>query len=407
VASFGVAMVIGTAAADEPAEFSAELRWRPESARTDVASGTESEGTQFLRTRLTANFAASANTSAMVQVQDSRTFGQVNEDGEPTSGTLTQSSDLGIHQAYLQFNEIFPEGPTFQAGRFELCYGNERILSASNWSNTGRAFDGARASLSRENWQIDAFTATLVERVGSSESDDVQLSGLYTTYKPANTDAFLIYDFDAQKAGEFRSLRRWTAGTYTCQEFGQIDVVGNGAFQFGSSAVENVSGDGVETDISAYLLNGELGCKFAENKARVAAGIDWASGDDPDSETFNAFNNEYYDGHAQRGMMDQFLGSNPEGLMDLYASCRVSPNANWTFMATGHNFTTAQDYASMIDATPTSSLGSEVDFSVSTTALSSATITAGGAAFFSNEDFGGPNPDTETWGFLEVTVNIK
>jgi len=406
MATAGVALFVGTAAADQQASFGAELRWRPESSRAELASGTETEGTQFLRTRLTANFMANPNTSAMVQVQDSRTFGQVNEEGESTSGSLTESSDLGIHQAFLQFNEVIPRGPGFQAGRFEMNYGNERVLSGANWSNTGRAFDGARASLHRPNFDIDVFTATLVERVGGTAADDVQLSGFYSTFPMAHSDFFLLYDFDAQKAGEFRSLKRWTAGTYTKQTFGQFDFTGNGALQFGTSASEDSLGNGTETDLSAYLFTGELGCAFSPN-ARVAAGLDFSSGDDPDSDSYNAYDNAYYEAHTFRGLMDQFVASNPQGLMDLFASCRLSPHPSWTLEVAGHNFTTAQDYASVIDDAATSSVGSELDLSVSTKALSSATITAGGAAFFQSEDFGGPNPDTETWGFLEVTVNIK
>jgi hypothetical protein len=235
----------------------------------------------------------------------------------------------------------------------------------------------------------------------------VQLSGLYSTLPMAHTDFFLLYDFDAQKAGEFRSLKRWTAGTYSKQTFGQLDFIGNGALQFGTSATEDSLGNGTEMDLSGYLFTGELGYTFSQNNARLAAGVDLSSGDDPDSDSYDAYDNAYYDAHTYRGLMDQFVASNPQGLMDLHASCRVSPNPNWTFAAAGHNFTTAQDYASMIDGAATSSVGSELDLSVSTKALSRATITAGGAAFFQSEDFGGPNPDTETWGFLEVTVNIK
>ncbi len=400
---------------DGNAEFSAEVRWRPESSRAELASGTSTETVQLLRTRLNASFTASENTSAFVQLQDARTLGQTNDTGGPTSGSVSETSDLGVHQAYLQINELFNPNFGLQAGRFEMNYGNQRLIGGVGWSQFGRAFDGARITARQEAWSADFIMAKLVERMGDvSGNEDVDLYGIYSTFHQMNADMFLLFDYDKRKIAEERQMKRWTAGTYTKQPVGEnMDVTVNGAFQFGSVAADDSLGGAMTMDLSAFMATVEFGYNPMQSSrsesgfTRMAAGVDYTSGNDPDSDSWNAFDNLYYTDHNFRGMMDQFTFSPSTGLMDLYLSGSFSPAPDWSMTAAAHNFTTPQDFPSMMDGEAASSLGNEFDLVISNSSLENVSIEAGGAAFLATEDFAGPDPDTEFWGFLQVSVGLQ
>ena len=49
--------------------------------------------------------------------------------------------NLGLHQAWMRYHG---ETLWFQAGRFELTYGEERVLARANWNQIGRAWDALR-----------------------------------------------------------------------------------------------------------------------------------------------------------------------------------------------------------------------------------------------------------------------
>ncbi|MCX8230012.1 MAG: alginate export family protein, partial [Planctomycetota bacterium] len=55
------------------------------------------------------------------------------------------SSDLGpldLHQGYLTMSGFAGGMFDVKAGRMELSYGNQRMLSALDWNDAGRAWDG-------------------------------------------------------------------------------------------------------------------------------------------------------------------------------------------------------------------------------------------------------------------------
>ena len=231
VAGLAVAAAAPAFATDGDAEFSAEVRWRPESSRAMLATGGETETVQLLRTRLNASFTASDRTSAFVQLQDSRTLGQTTDSGDPTSGTLAQTSDLGIHQAYLHIAELFNPNIALQAGRFEMNYGNQRLVGGVAWSQTGRAFDGARLSIQQDGWNADVFMTKLVERTTAGSGDDIDFYGIYSQFDALNADLFLLFDYDKQKIASERAMQRFTAGTYTKRPItSKTDLTVNGAF---------------------------------------------------------------------------------------------------------------------------------------------------------------------------------
>jgi hypothetical protein len=74
-----------------------------------------------------------------------------------------------------------------QGGRFDMTYGNNRLIGDSWWTNVSRSFDGVRAAYQQGRFRIDAFaTSVVIMRQGVI---DHQLAGnnLYGLYATART----------------------------------------------------------------------------------------------------------------------------------------------------------------------------------------------------------------------------
>jgi len=254
---------------------------------------------------------------------------------------------------------------------------------------------------------LDLFKAKIVD-APTGPNDDVSLYGAYMQCKEKNVDAFILLDYDGRQSGNdgLRRLQRWTVGTYTARSFGgNMDYIFNGAYQFGDY---NDPPDTTSCDIGAYMVAVEVGYTTdSESKLRFAGGIDLASGDDPDSDKYGAFNNLYYTGHKFRGAMDQFISSNSQGLMDIYGRVGFKPKPECWMGADFHLFQTAQDYVSQKDGSDTKTVGMEIDVRAKSKKLEHAVVEIGGSAFLPAEDYAGTdNDDARLWGYMSVTVNL-
>ena len=132
-----------TVAQNLPA-ISAEIRPRFNIDNRDFNSNTKSHSYTEMRSRLGADFNAFENLNMFVQVQDSRIWGT-----EPS--TLTNTSNVDLHQAYFQLSDFFKLPLDLKVGRMEVKYGPERLIGAVGWSNVGRSFDGAILKYKRNN----------------------------------------------------------------------------------------------------------------------------------------------------------------------------------------------------------------------------------------------------------------
>ena len=99
-----------------------------------------------------------------LQLQDSRVLGT---EGNRVSSTVDV---FDLHQGYLQLVAPWRGSEIgLRAGRQEIALGNERLVGAVNWSNTGRTFDGARVMLAppgpagADRWSVTAFAAVMEE----------------------------------------------------------------------------------------------------------------------------------------------------------------------------------------------------------------------------------------------------
>jgi hypothetical protein len=377
-------------------ELSADMCWRTESDRIAL-SGESSvlssgdrmilEGLHLLRTRVNVKATNEGGSSIFVQIQDSRVV------GEPSSGGISQDDELGIQQAFLSV-PLF-DGAALHAGRQVLAFGDQRIIGAVGWSNVGRTFDGVRLTHMKGKRRVDAFYMKLAERRSGTGRDD-DLWGVYAALNPV--DLFGIVEYDADKTDEGdRELVRATIGAHAKgTPVSNLQAEATAAYQAGRAG---------ETDLAAFLLRGELAFVPNGNVSRSAVGVDYSSGDDPDSDDYEAFANSFYTGHKFRGYMDQFLASNREGLLDLFALQKVTIGEDWGLTAIAHLFRTVESFQGMSDD-EAHTLGFELDGIVSGPARGGVNVVAGGSVFFPTDEWK-EETDPELWGFVQLMVKAK
>ena len=101
-----------------------------------------------LRSRIGITVAPQENLDLFVQLQDSRLIGS-------NSGGLNADANVGLHQGYFKY--VIGRGWSAQAGRFEMSYGNQRLVGAVGWHNVGRTWDGVRINKDSEKWYLDCL----------------------------------------------------------------------------------------------------------------------------------------------------------------------------------------------------------------------------------------------------------
>lgn len=343
-----------TAQEDVPVKWSAEIRARSEADDRDFNSKTDMNTFTYLRTRVGAMVQPLDNLHAFIQVQDSRVFGK-----EPT--TLSNTANLDLHQAYVQYREFLWKKLDIKLGRMEANYGNERLIGPVGWSNVGRSFDGSILTVNwTEAFKTDLFTFDIQENsvpasVASpaalagnvSDEEDMIFTGLYAMYKPTEryaVDVYALLEIDGtDKISDGKdTLTRATIGTYSRGEFGAWSYKTELAFQAGKNG---------RTDIAAYMLTGSLTytLKDADWKPAFKLGADFLSGDNKTDDEIHSFNTLYGTNHKFYGYMDYFIDVPAQtqqlGLLDAMVRIKSNPSDNWSLGLDAHYFRSAKKSA--------------------------------------------------------------
>lgn len=393
-----------TEAADGEFDVSGQVRLRIEFAKKSFDTGAVWDQFSEMRTRVAIETSVADNAHAYIQFQDSRVAG-----ADDQSGALTNNMNVDIHQAYIKIDNLFGEGWGAKAGRFEFNLGNQRLFGAVGWSNIGRSWEGMQFWYDQPKFKVTPFWLKKAELRGTDYNRDFDLFGAVVDVKELNWQTFVALEKNADSMFavdkstsvkmDNKALSRLTLATHYKRKHNQFDFELNAALQTGDQSrarFDSTDGGGTDfyttitEDISATMFAFEAGYTFNPEKGcRVAAGIDYTSGDDgKDGTKYKAFNNLYYTGHKFRGYMDYFVASNREGLMDLMLRSRISPMDGWHVNTDLHLISTAQDYIDPTDttgATTTKDVGMEIDLVVSTTRVAGVKLFAG-ASYFSAKD---------------------
>jgi len=372
--------------------FSGELRLRGEWDGRTVGVG--DDAATLSRIRLGARVGLTSWIAAFAQLQDARAWG--------TEGnTLTDASadQLDLHQGYADLGSA--ERVLGRLGRQEVSLGDERLVGAVGWTNTGRSFDGARILGKAGGLDWTVFWMNVAERdslqtvgpnpqINQGENDDGWLMGGFASGKLGGATAELtaLYDRNAVTSKSYTvNLRVHGAAAAF-----RYDVAG--AYQFGP-------------DRSAYFASGRAGTDLGP--AALAAQVDYLSGDDdPAAGDVKAFNTLYATNHKFYGYMDYFLNIpgqlDQAGLLDAVLRGGVATSAATRVRADLHHFRLARDRGNG------KTLGTELDLVGTWSLATVAGLEAGGGVFFPSEPITGLLPaffggtDATYWGYVQLTL---
>lgn len=388
------------------AGISGEIRTRSVFEHDLIAPGAQS--TTLLRTRLGVRAVVSPRVGVFVQIQDARIF------GEETSTLSDGSADqLDLHWAYVWIERILGEQPIrLEIGRQEIVLGNQRLVGAVGWSNTGRTFDAFRLHVGDDEaaWSVSAMAATVVERGRTSSSfapggpGDHVLLGV--SVEGGSFRADVLFDADAAESGATGIDRTTVAGQWRPSLGGGVSLDLEGARQFGS----RIRPSGVQ-DVRASFFGGRLDwVRAASPLRRAVAGIDWLSGDSsPNVGDYSSFKTLYATNHKFYGLMDFFLDpatrTGDRGLVDAFLTLQV-PVADATITGTAHQFWVAEDFG-----LGPSDIGRELDLT-STIDLEESVALDIGYAFFRGGAVApvislGPEGSFRHWAFAQLTVRFQ
>lgn len=219
-----------------------------------------------------------------------------------------------------------------RAGRQELLYGSQRLLSPLDWANTRRTFDGGKIYYHEEDWDLDGFWVRPIyaepQSLDSPEGTQ-ELYALWWAYRGVPQEiieAFWIgyADYDAPFAAASTFKFQTVGGHWKGEQDGWLGEV-EGAYQFGEFG---------DLFHSAGFITIGGGRSFQEMAWKPALWIyyDWASGDDTIG---NGFNQLFPLGHKYLGYMDFFARTNIE---DFNVLLEMNPAEKWKYNVWWHVF---------------------------------------------------------------------
>ncbi len=306
----------------------------------------------------------------------------------------------------------------FRAGRQELLYGAQRLVSPLDWSNTRRTFDGFKAMWQGDEWDVDAWWSRPVpfgQHVAGGVTDrnfdhpdqSQEFSGVWATWKRYKNHKFDFYflrlnEYDlAVNTFDYNTLGfRWD-GKRGCLLW-EIEA----GYQFGDFAA---------LTHSAEFYTVGFGRKFdLPFDPAIWFYFDYASGDDnPGDGTNGTFDQLFPLGHKYFGFMD-FVGR--QNIEDWNIRLTATPHEKVKLLLWYHVFhlESARDalynaagVPIRVDNTGASGddVGQELDFTVTFLLKPSCDLLVGYSHFFSGpfiRNSGGVTGEDFYYGQLRV-----
>jgi len=268
-----------------------------------------------------------------IEMQDSRVFG--------ITPALPPNQDTAdIRQAYIQFGPTEGNGFSLQGGRFDMTYGNNRLIGDSWWNNVSRSFDGFRAAYKRGRFRGDAFATSVVyirDGVIDHSLAGNDFYGLYATARDviphATFDVYELWNLRPSfalaqvKTGH---LNEWTNGFRLAGALPHsFDYRTEMAYQIGRLSVDR---------IRAWMGHWVLGYTFQQVRIRPRLFVeyDYGSGSGNTKGGYdNTFDPIYPSTHDKLGLADQFGWRN---IRDFRLGQEFHVARKWTVATSFHDF---------------------------------------------------------------------
>lgn len=368
------------------------------------------------RTRLGMTF-TSGLLNTQITLQDSRTFGQ--------NPNASSDATVGIFEAWAEM--LLMPGGSFKIGRQAIKYDDNRLFSASAWSNTGTSHDMALFKYCVNDFQGHIGVAYNNNNIISSETYYTPKSNYrYMGYIWLTKDIVKglnlsligvdegVQDTTGTKAGvNYMKTKLNHAYTYGgnlkySDENSPIGVFATAYFQSGKSATKST--------LAGKLLAIKVDYKFS-NIIAANVGTDYLSGDNTTDGTQSNFKKLYGTDHSFNGAMEYWKTPLNQGLLDYYAGVTGKINKALSIDGTFHLFNSEFSGKNSKGIAFGKDLGSELDIIVNYKLNSWTNIQGGWCTYFSNNNTLAaksittsatiPSVRTPQWAYVMFTIKPK
>ena len=224
----------------------------------------------------------------------------------PGGQRTSDVDEIDLQQLYGRLSlPVGGELLDLQAGRFDLSLGRERLVGASDWTNTRRAFQGASVVLRKPTVALEAFWTrpVAVRRHTPNVADSSkQLYGVVASTWRGRAKTELYWLRTDQRSVNFNG----TAGFLHLNTLGMRALVApaRNAFDLDAEVAWQTGSIGLAMT-NAWMIGAVAGRSFAGKGAvRLYAGLDAASGDKGAGGAVQTFNQLFPTGHAFLGYAD-------------------------------------------------------------------------------------------------------
>lgn len=239
----------------------------------------------------------------------------------------------------LKLFEYQDHGVYMRGGRQELMYGSQRLVSALDWANTRRTFEGVKVFRQGEEWDFDAFWMRPVPvspKDLNSPDENVNLAGGWLTFRPKKgefVDFYYLYLNNTNPVVQ-QAIQRSPTEVHT---FGSRWTGDCDGYLWDAELALQL-GEQQRQDLVAGMTTLGLGRNWKDACWNPTAWVyyDYASGDaNPNAGDYTTFNQLYPFGHYYLGWID-LVGR--QNVHDANAHLYLYPAPWVTLFAQYHHF---------------------------------------------------------------------
>ncbi|MEE9355797.1 MAG: alginate export family protein [Methylococcaceae bacterium] len=253
--------------------------------------------------------------------------------------------DVDLLNAFIEFKAKLDccLGLRLRVGRQELGFGRQRLISPLNWLNTRNSWDGVRAIVNWNDWEVSGFWTRPIKKQKyevDAADNDRELFGIYSKGKvnflPGKIETYFLGTPRKSRTynGTTGNENRYTIGGRQWANIGTSDVYYEveGAYQFG-----RIGNDSID----AFTTTAVLGIKPAEwpMDLDMWLGFDYGSGDENAGGNVNTFDPLFATGFGHYG---HALTLNRFNTIDARLGMKFNPGLGLKAKVEWHNFWRAQ-----------------------------------------------------------------